>query len=52
MEETKPDFWQIFQDANDEYEKQKSHSIDSDDYPDYILHAMNKVWEMTKRGEI
>lgn len=37
---------------NDEYEQEKGHSIDNDDYPDYILSAMEKVWKMTKEGQL
>ena len=46
------DFYQIYQDAITEYENEEGHTIDNDDYPDYILYAMKKVYTMTKNNEI
>lgn len=46
------DFYQIYNDAIEEYENDKGDHIDDDDYPDYILFAMEKVYNMTKNGEI
>jgi len=49
---TDDDLYQIFLKSNQEYEHQKDHFIDDGDYPDYIIFAMRKVYEMTKNGEI
>ena len=46
------DFYQIYNDAISEYEDKKGDDIDNDDYPEYILFAMEKVYKMTKNGEI
>ena len=46
------DFYSIYQEAMTEYENEIGHSIDNDDYPDYILYAMKKVYILTKNNEL
>jgi len=40
------DFYSLYNELIDEYEKEVGHSIDNDDHPDYILYIMEKVYEM------
>lgn len=45
-------FYKIYTDSIKEYELNVGHSIDNDDYPDYILFAMEKVYELTKNNDL
>jgi len=44
----KPDFYKLYLKSVKEYEEKVGHTIDDDDYPDYIMYAMEKAWELDK----
>ena len=51
-EKEKPDFYELYLELTEEWEKQNGEIKCNEDYTESILYTMEKIWEKTKNKEI
>lgn len=52
VEDSKPDFWKYYMDSLEEWELKNGSITCNEDHEKAILFALEKVWLLTKKGEI